>query len=154
MLLLLLLLLGRRLLRLLRALLQLRYRITLIGAENFDLHAAVLGTGGAGVTVVNRLLLAESNLVDPIDGDIVFGHQIFRHGIGAFAAERFIVLLRAGAVGEALDSDEIALILRGVGYHAVQVFAVFGSEGVFVECEGYGEIRDLLIVVQVSDDLA
>src|SRR5579862_853812 len=142
-------------LHLLRRRLRLRLRksVTLVGAENLNLHAAVFSARSASMAVIYGLLLAKSDHVDAVNGNVMLGHQVFGHAIGPFAAEHFVILARSGAVRETFYGDEVPLVLGGIRHQGVEILAVLGGKRVLVEGERDRQIADLLVIVQIGNHL-
>ena len=77
--------------------------------KNGDFDAAILPAVILGLLIVYRLVFAEADDLNSIDGDIFLANGIGLHGFGAAAAQLEVVIGWTDLVGKTLNRDEIAL---------------------------------------------
>src|SRR6266404_1924846 len=86
-----------------------------IRAEDGYFDATILLPIISRFFVVDRLILAESDDLNAIDGDIMLRYEVGLHGLGAATAEVEVIFGSAGLVREAFDGHEIALHASDLG---------------------------------------
>src|SRR5262249_51803707 len=124
----------------------------LVGAKALHSHAAVLGPRGAVARFIDRLLFAEPDGVNPIDGNVVLRHQVLHHGVGPPAAQEFVVGPGAGAVGVALYRDKEPFIRFHVAGELVEILFAVRGEREFVKFEGHRHAGLQLVVVDIGNN--
>src|SRR6266404_6068848 len=101
-----------------------RCALSSIRAEDGYFDATILLPIIARFFVVDRLILAESDDLDAIDGNIMLRYEVGLHRLGAASAPLGVIIGRAGRVGEPFDSKtgapEYSIVLSRRRAEAVQ----------------------------------
>jgi hypothetical protein len=121
------------------------------------LGAAALTSASALKTFTSTrrfLARAEPDHVDAVDRDVVLGHQVLHHRVGAAPAQPFVVLGVSDAVGIALHRDEEALPAFDLARQFVEFGPAIGVQRVLIEGKGDGHRRLQAVVVQIRDHRA
>ncbi len=86
--------------------------------------------------------------------DVVLGLQIVRYGVRTALAELIVVVGIADGVGSTGDVRECSRGAGKVRGKVVELLLVGGGQDILVEGEGYADIGELLVVVEIGDDTA
>lgn len=125
----------------------------MVGGVNLYFDAPVLGVGFTAPTLVRRLLLAQSDRVNPVDRHFVLGNQILHERIGTVPAQNLVVLSGTGLVRVTLDGDEVPPVgLHGIG-ELVELQLSILRERVLIESKRYTCRRMQSVIVKVGDGL-
>src|SRR5882762_9368585 len=74
-----------------------------------NIHAAVLGTAIGGFVALHRLVLAQSNHVNLVSGNVVLAGQILNDCGRTALAEVVVVVSSTDGIRTAFDGDQVAL---------------------------------------------
>src|SRR5579864_1852722 len=116
-----------------------------------NVHAAVRGAAITSLVVLDRLVLAQSDQINLVGGNVVFRTELLDHRIRTALAQAIVVICWPDRIRSTLDRNDVAL---GVGHGSREfVEILFGLLGqkVFVEAKVDGSLAHDAIVIEVRD---
>src|SRR6202044_3587074 len=114
---------------------------------------SVLGTSGCGLIGIDWLILAQTDYINLVSGNVALRGQILNHSIGTTLAESVIVFRVAHRIGRALHGQDVTLGIRDIAGQLVERGLGVLGQVVFIKTKVFRGFGHDFIIVEVRDGI-
>ena len=130
-----------------------RWLLAHVGHQ-LDIDTAILSPACRGAVAGDLLILADSDKIELVRRNVVLRRQIVHDRVCATLAELVVVVGVAYGVRTAGHLKEVASCAAEIGCETIELLLVRPGKRRFIKTEGYANIGELLVIVEVGNDAA